>query len=436
MITFIRVPAVIFLLTAGFSASAQTGQLTVEDCVRLAEENHPSLAAAQAAIAAAESTIEESKSTWWPQVDLSAGYHRWQRRIFLPNGIAPAGSMLPEIVGPLNDLNAGVFARATIYDFGEREATVESAEAQRDAASADAGATRADVWLMAKQTFFGLAAAKELRTVAQKNLERTEANLRLAQVRHAAGAVTQTDVLRTQAEVAAAKLDIITADSRIRIAAGRLNAAIGRPADEAIEIITTPGGEKDDIATAYATEHALEYRPEVEAARQRLEAAEARIRATRSTKAPRILADGSYGKRDTNFFPDVDEWQAGVSVNVPLFDGGTRRSREARAEAEKARLESILETLKLRVREEVWTSAAELERAQAALAANVVLVQDREEAVRVVRARYEAGGVLLTDLLETQTALASAEATLAQSRWEYRAAKAALVRAAAFDVAD
>jgi len=158
-------------------------------------------------------------------------------------------------------------------------------------------------------------------------------------------------------------------------------------------------------------------------------AAEATWRAARASRSPHVRADGSLGLRDVDFVPETEEWQAGVSVEVPLFDGGARRSRIARAAAERARAEAGVAAMELRVREEVWTAVAEIERARVALVASAALVRDREEALRVVRARYEAGSALATDLLTTQTALASAEAGLAGVRWELRQAEAVLARA-------
>ena len=81
------------------------------------------------------------------------------------------------------------------------------------------------------------------------------------------------------------------------------------------------------------------------------------------------------------------------------------------------------------MREEVWSAAAELERAWASIAANETGVRASEESLRIVRERYERGAAVITDLLDTQTALARAEGSLAEARWSYLAARAAFERA-------
>jgi outer membrane protein TolC len=56
-------------------------------------------------------------------------------------------------------------------------------------------------------------------------------------------------------------------------------------------------------------------------------------------------------------------------------------------------------------------------------------VSASDESLRVVHERYQSGAALVTDLLDTQTALAGAEASLAEARWSLLTARAAFDRA-------
>jgi outer membrane protein TolC len=112
-----------------------------------------------------------------------------------------------------------------------------------------------------------------------------------------------------------------------------------------------------------------------------------------------------------------------------VFDGNSRAHRLARTKAELAREQAAYDNRVLQVRQEVWAAAAELERAGDSIAANEATVRAAEESLRVVRERYQTGAALITDLLDTQTVLVSAEASLAQARWSYLTARAAYDRA-------
>jgi outer membrane protein TolC len=421
-----------FVILAAISYAADVPPpLSLDDCVGFAAANHPALNAAQAGVAAASEAVGEARAPYYPQVDFSAGYHRWQKRAFLPSGLSLPGHTIPELVGPLNDWNGGFLSRMTLYDFGERRAGLDAARARQAGAEADTIATRADVRLSVQSAFYALAAAQDLQTVAEKNLARTESHYRLAQARRQAGAVPHADELRMQAEVASAQLQLLNAQSRVRVALGQLNTAMGRPAETPLAIAapTTlpPPPAGTDLATAM--QRALASRPELKSGDKRTEAARAAVTAARASRAPKLRADGSFGWNDTVWTPETREWQAGLSIDLPIFDAGSRTSRVARSKAEAAREEASLENRRLQVRQEVWVAASELDRAWSSIAANETSVRASEESLRVERERYQTGAAVITDLLDTQTSLARAEASLAEARWSYLTARAAFDRA-------
>jgi outer membrane protein TolC len=426
-----RVLSATLAALAAAAACADPAPLTLDACLRLAATQHPNLAAARAGVDAATEAVGEARAPYYPQVDLSAGYHRWQRRAFLPSGLALPGGRTPELIGPLDDWNGGVASRVTLLDFGERRAALDAARARRAASEADAAATGADLRLGVQSAFYALAAAQDLQAVAAKNLARTETHLRMVETRRATGAVPQADVIRLQAEVARARLDVIDAESRRRIADGQLNTAMGQPAETPLAI--TPPAEAPAPPTGLALEDAIDRalarRPELRAGEKRTEAARAAVQSARAARAPKVRADGSFGWRDTAWLPDTREWQAGVTIDLPVFDAGRRSRQIARTKAELAREEALFENRRLQTREEVWAAASELQRAWAAIGADEVTVRASEESLRVVRERYENGAAVVTDLLDTQTALAQAEAALAGARWQYLAARAAFDRA-------
>jgi outer membrane protein TolC len=321
-------------------------------------------------------------------------------------------------------------SRVTLFDFGARQAGLAAAEARRSGADAGVAATRANLRATVQAAFHALAIAQDLQQVAAKNLERAEQHHRLADLRQQAGAVPQADVLRTAATEAEARLQLITAESRVRRAAGELNTAMGRAADTALTIAQTetltPPAPVDYTA---AVEQALARRPELLASNQRTVAAQAAVTAAKAARAPRLNADASFGWRDSAWVPETREWQAGLTIDLPLFDAGGRKRGVARARAEVAREEATDANLRLQVRQEVWSAQVEMERAWAAIAANEAGVRAAAESLRAVRERYEFGAAIITDLLDTQTALARTEASLAEAKGQYRTARVYFERA-------
>lgn len=379
--------AALSLLAFGLRAESPSAVLSVDDCVEIALGPHPALIAAQAGVDAAAAAVGEARAPYYPRLDLTAGYHRLQRRAYLPSGLTLPGGVAPSLIGPLDDWNGGLVSRVTLLDFGARKAGLAAAEARQVGAEAQADATRADLRATVRAAYHALTTAVELQQAATKNLERAEEHRRLASLRHEAGAVPQADVLRATAEAADARLQLISAQSRVRRLTGELNTAMGRAADTPLSV------------------------------------------AAAAARAPRLQADASFGWRDTAWVPDTREWQAGLTIDLPIFDAGARQRGVARARAEAAREEADDSSRRLRVRQEVWSAQVELERTWAAIAANEASLRAAGESLRAVRERYEFGAAIITDLLDTQTALARAEAALAEARGQYRTAQAYFSRA-------
>ena len=56
------------------------------------------------------------------------------------------------------------------------------------------------------------------------------------------------------------------------------------------------------------------------------------------------------------------------------------------------------------------------------------MVQDAQESMRLAKERYEAGAGTVTDLLDSQTALARALASQVEAGWDYHTANAVFNR--------
>ncbi len=144
---------------------------------------------------------------------------------------------------------------------------------------------------------------------------------------------------------------------------------------------------------------------------------------------PPLTANGVPVNSTTNL-QQIGSQQAAADAELARATAQARLARIALDRAESlVREEAGMENRRLQIREEVWSAGVELERAWASIAANETNVRASEESLRVVQERYQLGAAVITDLLDTQTALARAEGSLAECRWSYLAARAAFERA-------
>jgi outer membrane protein len=404
--------------------------LSLSDCVKIALETNPSQLAALKGVLAAKEAVGEAGSPYFPELGLQTRYAHWQQRAFLPSGLSLPGQPTPTIIGPTDDWMAGLRARYTLFDSGERRANYQSALARQGVAEEERARVIQDLVLAVHQGFYGLAAAMETFSVAEKNLIRAKDHLRLAEERKSAGAVSRADVLRIQVEKANAELALVRAENLVRISKGSLNTVMGLPVEKALTIETK--GEEisspNSLDLSKALIQASQNRPEIKAALKRIEAQQRGAQAAKSAFGPKLRAEGSYGRRDTEIFLQEEEWLVGVSIEWPLFTGFFRQHRLARAQAEVSKEEAEAKQLLLKVRQEVWTAHSKIQEAFEAVQATKVLVQDAQESMRLAKERYEAGAGTVTELLDAQTALARAQATQVEAGWDYHIARAVFER--------
>jgi len=400
--------------------------LALQRCVTIALENNPRRRVAEAGLEAMQEAVGEAWSPYYPEVNLNAGYHRWERHAFLPDDVASAGNIQADKIGPTSDWSAGLGARFTLFDSGARRARLNEAVAREGVAEGERETVRQGIILDVHQAYYALVSAMEAHSVAAENLKRSENHLHLAKIRKETGAVPQADVVRAMAEVADTRLQLIRAESWVRIARGNLNTAMGLPVETLLEldpqpgVITSPQG----INLSQALDHAVHTRPELETEIKRIEASRSSMDATKSAFGPRVKLEGGYGWRDDEFLPQDEDWSVGFSLELPLFSGFSTKHELARKRAEHTKEEALLEQLILKVRQEVWFYFSELTKAYESVNASDVFVLDARESLRLVRERYEAGAAPINDLLDSQAALARAESEQIKARWDYHDAMA------------
>src|ERR1035437_7493946 len=316
---------------AALPATGRT--LDLESAVRIALDQNPLNRAAREGIAVAKEAVGEARAPYYPDLTLNAGYSRWERHAFLPSGM---GIGIPNIIGPTNDWFSGLATRYTLFDFGQRRAELKAAQAREGVAKEETARVRQDIVLEVHQAYFGLVAALETARVVQEALRRAEDHLRLAKLQKEAGAVPQVDVVRAQVEVANAGLTLARAESLVRIGRGGLNTAMGLPVEKRLDIdtrireLTRP----DDVSLTEAMNKAIELRPEIRAAEQRIAASRSGVSAAKSAFGPKVRGEARFGWQDTTFFPNDKDWLVGLSLDLPLFDGFSRKHKLAKAKGE------------------------------------------------------------------------------------------------------
>jgi outer membrane protein TolC len=172
------------------------------------------------------------------------------------------------------------------------------------------------------------------RTGLRSSLDR----LTLTRARLQFGQGTELDVDRAMQDVATARSAVVSGDESLQRAREALGLALGSPV-----AMAPPDGDSASFDAAVARtcrlNDDLEHRPDVAAARKRVEIAERAATDAELMFAPSLVLSSSLQYSNQPVLAPNTTWSAGALVNVPLYDGGARYGalRDARAALEQAR---------------------------------------------------------------------------------------------------
>jgi outer membrane protein len=424
-----------FLLSHTATAAAQdlrSQPLTLSAAVDQALSNYPSVRASRAHATATEAGVDVARTAYLPRVDML-----WQQNLATRNNVFGAlfpQSVLPPISGPQLDRESlrgaagsagGLLLSWEPFDFGLRRANVELARASREQARAGVEVTRLDVGFMAADAFLGAIANERIVRAAQANVERMEVFVRTVRALVDNELRAGVDASRANAELAAARNQLIQAQQDVEISQASLAEAIGQAGAtftiDAGPLLTLPSPllpEKADFAA----------HPLARAQSATLETAQARERALDHSYFPRfnfqsaVFGRGSGARIDGGFdnskgwYPNTGNWAVGLTITFPALDifglRARRRVENYNAEAEQARYDQTIQTLKTQDAKARALIDAALSRAEN----TPVQLKAAQETELRSRIRYENGLANVTEVADAQRLLAQAEADDAVAR--------------------
>lgn len=409
--------------------------LTLDDALARARASSARLTSLSALSRAAGEGVKGARAGGRPELDLSAVYTRNsdvpELTIAFP-GSAPR-TLFPNLP---NNWRTRASATMPLYTGGRVDGQIANATEGERAAVSDRATAENDLALETHAAYVNVLFARENARVLNEAVASYEAHLKDARNRKDLGLVASNEVLSVSVERERAELGRMQSENAAAIAAANLLRLVGLPEGTALELEApkeTAFGAPD--AFAGLVKGALDRRPELDALRARIRAADATVRIARAAKQPQagLQAGYDYANPNPRILPQSADWKTswslGLNVSWKVLDGGRADASAAQAQALADALRSQLGDLEARIRLEVATRKLELESALAMRSVTRRGIEAARDAVRVTRDRYRQGVSLSSDLLDAETRLLRAELDATQTEAQIELALANLRRA-------
>ncbi|MGQ0649117.1 MAG: TolC family protein, partial [Gemmatimonadaceae bacterium] len=471
------ISAVAFAAIAGTADAQAGRTLSLEEALRLAESQSEAVRIAQAGRRRADGQVMQARSLYLPQVNGSAGYSRTLASQFSvfesdpqvvpptappvpPNDtttffqpclryLAPAGSNETVRVqgletyarcassgggldfsragfGAKNQYQFGASGSLTLYSGGRVQAQNRAAVSGRRLADIEVTAQRAQMALGVTEAYYDAVLADRLVAIAESSLVQTQGALRQTTLARQVGNQSEFELLRARVTNDNQLPVVIQRRTDRDIAYMRLKQLLNLPYAESVRLTT----DIDDQSLApvqlvantalqgTAPDTSAEARATVRQLEEGLRAEQAQLDIAKSQWIPTVSVSSDYTR--VGFGTGVpawgnwlNNWTVSLGASFPLFTGGRLRGERLIAEASvddaRARLDQTRELAALDARQ----SVAQLQQAEAALAASLGTADQAVRAYTIAEVRFLEGISTQLELSESRLLLEQARANRA-----------------------
>ena len=390
--------------------------LTWDDCIKEAAKNHPDLIAAGEEIKQSVATKQVTASTLFPQIDANL------------NASTAKTESSPGKGSVGDSYNYGVSATQLIFDGTKTINNVKSASENIKAAKQNFRFTSVTVRFRLRTAFIDLLKAQEMLRITQEIYNIRRENMELITLRYESGLEHKGALLTSEADLASAVYDISKAKRSIEVAQRALTKEMGRP--QLTQIAAKGGFEiNESMEVKPDFEAIVKDNPSVQQLIAQKNAANFSLKSAYANFSPSLSGTAGANKNGSHWTPRGNQWNLGLALSMPIFEGGLRIAQVSQAEA-------LLSQLKENERSAKDAAILTLEETWAILedAIDNVGVQNKslnatEERSKISQAQYSTGFITFDNWIIIEDNLVTAKKTFLDAQANKLYAEAGWIQA-------
>lgn len=397
---------------------AQTADtLTLNETIQRVVSTYPTVRQAEEAVKSAGYNVKMAQAALLPVLNAAASYTR----------VEPVATVhfeeLDLSFAPKNNYNAGISISQLIYDFGKNRPRIEAARQKEELSRLQQDELYQSLALNTVQLYYINCFTRQAIKIKQQELSDYEEMIRQAEIRTQSGSSTSFDLLNTQVSQSAVNTQLTDLSSSLRTQQVQLSVLADTSVTESVllnesfEIQQNLTPLDDLLAAAYSA------RPEMQLADKQITIAQLEERAAKRIYNPSLDLSATAGGK--NGYPThIDHiklnYEAGVTLSIPLYEGGRRKQSAslARSAYNTALYQKELTEKQIRqqVSENYYSLVADYNKMEQ-LSRQVILAGKAYDQAKV---NYEAGSITNLELLTSSTNLSGSRLQQLQAKINYQ----------------
>jgi outer membrane protein len=376
----------------------------------------------------------EAWSTAYPQIFANANVGRGAS--VMDPSLFPFGSGEPM---PVFNVEQSRYAwdvgfQQSLFSFGRLGQVVKVANIQDQAETASRKRSAQVLQLQVLDAYYQLSNARARLQTLKASMQRAKETQAFLESNFKMGFGVRSSVLRALTALKSLEPERIRAERFAEGSRRMLNRMLGREVSAPLELDTSAHLELALLSTmpdSQAIQTILDERPDLKSMELSRQSLQGQAKYLRMLYRPSLGASGKYGitafKLDQ--LSDIEknhEWQIGVGVTWPIFDGFGLASKAQQVESDSRSLGLSARMMRKMTEVEIGGSYLEYTAADSAKTAAEQAVQAAQEAQAMLSEEFRAGKGQLTDLLDAEQALREATLGALDARYASIRSRAAL----------
>ena len=401
-------------------AGVTSPTLSLADAERRALLNHPRLAAEALRAAASARHIEGSRSQFFPQLTGNVTAVQANGDTAVAAGALTTSSISTRVAG-------GISLTQLVTDFGRTHELVRSSRYAADAAEQETASVRQEILRDVDEAYYATEAAESVRGTAQAVLDYRRTSLRQLSALAHNQLKSTLDVQFAQVLVSEAQMAVVRGNSNVQQARAQLTAAMGDETDPDYVLANQQLPPDLETDVSIFVKEALDTRPDLKALKLKVQAAQQYATAEKKQSYPTISLLGSAGEipeHDSTLHQDYGA--AGINIRIPIFNGGLYSAQAAEAKLRAQAVDRDAADLSLVIARDVRMRWAQAQDAYLEIKVAQQLVEQTNVALRLAKARYDAGLGSIVELNQAELSETSALIDAAGALFTYLSARTAL----------
>jgi len=362
------------------------------------------------------------------EINLAAlGFRPSELASFASTGLIPPGITIPTIV-KVDTTQASINASQVLFNLPDYELYRGTANESK-VIDLNRLSDEGDLVLDVGVTYLQILAD-------QANLTDTEAQQRSAKTlfdqatqKHQAGVGTNLDELRGHVEYQQREQDVVAAQAQLEKDTIQLSRILGLPAGQKLELTdSAPFAEVAEMDLEAAKITAFKHRKDYLSLLQQIALTQRELKAVKYQRLPTLAFNGDYGVTGLTTGSYHGDFSAAGSLSVPIFREAAQRGEQDVADAQLTALRQREADLRETIDAQIRSSMLDVNAADELVKVSQSNVELAQQELSDEQQRFTSGVDDNLPVVDAEASLASAQAQLVQSLYQYNVAKLQLAR--------